>query len=307
MSRAVLRRPVAAEMRLWDALEQRPAEPVPLLRDHRHHRPVGRSSGGGRLRPRRPDRSSPATTPRRLVVAAIRRQGGRSRRMRALGFACRSTTHATWPGSSAARAERRRRCPPTRPGTSAGRAERPASGRLQSSSPSTCSTRASTSRTSTRCCCCGPPSATVFLQQLGRGLRRSEGKAVLTVLDFIGSAPAVPLRPALPRAHRRHPPAVAASGGRRLPVPAGRQLPHARPGRSGGGARERPGARPQHRPGAGRRRPPARGAARAASLPARGVPGRRGGRAGRRVRTLPLVVDPGLPQSRLGDGRVPHR
>jgi superfamily II DNA or RNA helicase/HKD family nuclease len=29
-------------------------------------------------------------------------------------------------------------------------------------------------------------SATVFLQQFGRGLRRSEGKAVLTVLDFIG-------------------------------------------------------------------------------------------------------------------------
>lgn len=29
-------------------------------------------------------------------------------------------------------------------------------------------------------------SATVFLQQLGRGLRRSTGKAVLTVLDFIG-------------------------------------------------------------------------------------------------------------------------
>ena len=29
-------------------------------------------------------------------------------------------------------------------------------------------------------------SATVFLQQLGRGLRRTEDKAVLTVLDFIG-------------------------------------------------------------------------------------------------------------------------
>jgi superfamily II DNA or RNA helicase/HKD family nuclease len=29
-------------------------------------------------------------------------------------------------------------------------------------------------------------SSTVFLQQLGRGLRRAEGKAVLTVLDFIG-------------------------------------------------------------------------------------------------------------------------
>jgi superfamily II DNA or RNA helicase/HKD family nuclease len=31
-------------------------------------------------------------------------------------------------------------------------------------------------------------SATVFLQQLGRGLRRAEGKTVLTVLDFIGQA-----------------------------------------------------------------------------------------------------------------------
>ncbi len=29
-------------------------------------------------------------------------------------------------------------------------------------------------------------SATIFLQQLGRGLRRAEGKAVLTVLDFVG-------------------------------------------------------------------------------------------------------------------------
>ncbi len=31
-------------------------------------------------------------------------------------------------------------------------------------------------------------SATVFLQQLGRGLRRTEGKSVLTVLDFVGQA-----------------------------------------------------------------------------------------------------------------------
>ena len=29
-------------------------------------------------------------------------------------------------------------------------------------------------------------SATVFLQQLGRGLRRTRDKAVLTVLDFVG-------------------------------------------------------------------------------------------------------------------------
>ena len=31
-------------------------------------------------------------------------------------------------------------------------------------------------------------SATIFLQQLGRGLRWAEGKSVLTVLDFIGQA-----------------------------------------------------------------------------------------------------------------------
>src|ERR1019366_8982489 len=31
-------------------------------------------------------------------------------------------------------------------------------------------------------------SATVFLQQLGRGLRQSYGKSCLTVLDFIGNA-----------------------------------------------------------------------------------------------------------------------
>ena len=40
---------------------------------------------------------------------------------------------------------------------------------------------------STPCCFCARrQAATVFLQQLGRGLRRSDGKAVLTVLDFIG-------------------------------------------------------------------------------------------------------------------------
>ena len=39
-------------------------------------------------------------------------------------------------------------------------------------------------------------SATVFLQQLGRGLRRTRDKAVLTVLDFVGLSPqGVPLRP----------------------------------------------------------------------------------------------------------------
>ena len=65
-------------------------------------------------------------------------------------------------------------------------------------------------------------SATVFLQQLGRGLRQSRRtRTCLTVLDFIGNAqPQLPVRSALPGAHwdhsrRRH---RADRGG--LPVPA---------------------------------------------------------------------------------------
>ncbi|MFN8613898.1 MAG: DEAD/DEAH box helicase family protein [Vulcanimicrobiota bacterium] len=41
-------------------------------------------------------------------------------------------------------------------------------------------------------------SATIFLQQLGRGLRLCDGKECLTVLDFIGQ-PAIPLRPDVSR------------------------------------------------------------------------------------------------------------
>ena len=66
-------------------------------------------------------------------------------------------------------------------------------------SPSTCSTRASTCRVDTSCFLRPTESATVFLQQLGRGLRRAHDKPVLTVLDFDRPAPqGVPLRPALP-------------------------------------------------------------------------------------------------------------
>ena len=86
-------------------------------------------------------------------------------------------------------ASRRARSPPD-PGHRATaalrRASRPA--RSRCSSPSTCSTRASTCPRSTRSCSCGPTeSATVFLQQLGRGLRLADDKPCLTVLDFIGS------------------------------------------------------------------------------------------------------------------------
>jgi superfamily II DNA or RNA helicase len=38
-------------------------------------------------------------------------------------------------------------------------------------------------------------SLTIFLQQLGRGLRRAPDKDALTLLDFVGQAPEVPHRP----------------------------------------------------------------------------------------------------------------
>ena len=54
-------------------------------------------------------------------------------------------------------------------------------------SPSRCSARASMCPTSTPCCCSVRlQSATVFTQQLGRGLRRAAGKSHLTVIDLIG-------------------------------------------------------------------------------------------------------------------------
>ena len=50
-------------------------------------------------------------------------------------------------------------------------------------------------------------SPTLFLQQLGRGLRKTRDKAFCTVLDFVGThRTRVPLRPALPRPARRFAP-----------------------------------------------------------------------------------------------------
>ena len=59
--------------------------------------------------------------------------------------------------------------------------------RSRSSSPSMCSTRVSTSPPINTVLFLRPTeSSTVFLQQLGRGLRRAKDKAVLTALDFVG-------------------------------------------------------------------------------------------------------------------------
>ena len=64
-------------------------------------------------------------------------------------------------------------------------------------------------------------SSTIFMQQLGRGLRRTQSKAVLTVLDFVGLPPqGVQLLPQVRRSDRT--PRQASREGREggLPVPA---------------------------------------------------------------------------------------
>ena len=69
-------------------------------------------------------------------------------------------------------------------------------------------------------------SPTLFLQQLGRGLRKTQDKAVLHRARLRRHAPqGVPLRPTLPRAPRRLPARRRAGRPAAVPVPAGR-LPH---------------------------------------------------------------------------------
>ena len=64
-------------------------------------------------------------------------------------------------------------------------------------------------------------SPTVFLQQLGRGLRQSHGKAVLTALDFVGhQRKEFRFDQALPGSHRPNPQRSSAPGRTGLSLPA---------------------------------------------------------------------------------------
>ena len=179
----------------------------------------------------------------RKVVRETRRQGhrrpagcGRS------GSACRWRTRSTWPTCSTApgsraspcRRVRRRPSAPRRCGA-CGR------GRSTACSRSTCSTRVvDLPQVDTVLFLRPTQSSTVFLQQLGRGLRRAPDKAVLTVLDFIGQHRRefrfdVRYR-ALTGGSRR---ALLRRSRARLPVPAVRVAARARPRR----ADDRPGER----------------------------------------------------------------
>ena len=90
-------------------------------------------------------------------------------------------------------------------------------------------------------------SATVFLQQLGRGLRWAEGKSVLTVLDFIGQAHAeyrfdVRFRAMVGGTRRQ----VERAARDRLPAHAARVRDPARRDRSGDRAGEPAVEHPEH-------------------------------------------------------------
>ena len=97
-------------------------------------------------------------------------------------------------------------------------------------------------------------SATVFLQQLGRGLRWAEGKRVLTVLDFVGQVRReYRYRRSLPGTAGRHPTPGPARRRGRLPAPAAGMRAQAGPYRQGDGAAQLAG-NPPKRPSATCRR-----------------------------------------------------
>ena len=167
-----------------------PAVPLPLLRGRRRHRPAARHLGAGPLRRRRARRRLYTGNDARaaIVLRQLRDKVLDPRGMRALGF-CVSVEHAEF------MAQAFREAGIARWRSAGTRASRP------------------------RACAAGPAqdrrvnvlfaadlfnegldipdvdtvlflrpteSATIFLQQLGRGLRRTPDKAVLTVLDFVG-------------------------------------------------------------------------------------------------------------------------
>ncbi len=101
-------------------------------------------------------------------------------------------------------------------------------------------------------------SATLFLQQLGRGLRRTREKAVLTVLGLCRAPPQrVPVRPSAEGSHRADPPWTRTRHRTRLPVPpvglpnhhgptitADRAGKHPQPSRATAGPRSSPNCDP---------------------------------------------------------------
>ena len=181
----------AAELRLWDALERRPAR-APSTTSGSPTAPTSadrvdaRRYDDGRARAA----STPATTRERAIVLrqlrdkVVRRRSDAGARLLRQRRARRVHGHGLQRGRHPGASRHRRRRPPA---SATKRLRTCATAASTSCSPSTCSTRASTSPTSTPSCSCGRPRAPrSSCSSSAAACAARRDKAVLTVLDFVG-------------------------------------------------------------------------------------------------------------------------
>ena len=324
----LLRRPHRRRAATVGRARRGPALPVPLLRRRRRHRPARRSSGARAATTRRAvERLHRQRRARRDRAQAAARQGRSTRApCGRWASASASRTPSSWPGSSTRPASRR--------WPSAARRRRPSATQALDDlrdrrvnvlfAADLFNEGLDLPDVDTVLFLRPTESATVFLQQLGRGLRRTRDKAVLTVLDFVGHhRKEFRFDTELPGADRRDPPRPRARDRAGLPVPALRLPDRAGPAGAGSRAGEHPRADREPLAADGRRaalvRRPRPGhlprRVRASSSPTScgaeplvdpAAPRRRPAhpRGGRRCETELLKRDPGLrPRRRPRDAR----
>jgi superfamily II DNA or RNA helicase/HKD family nuclease len=179
----------AAELRLWDALEDDLLSPF-------HYFGVADPTDLSQLQWRRGDYDTAELE--RVYTATTRASASCSSRCATRsstsapcvrwGSASRSATPSSWLSASPRRASRRSPCPARRPRTTGG----PALAALRAREVNVLfavdlfNEGLDIPDVDTLLLLRPTQSATVFLQQLGRGLRRTHDKPVLTVLDLIG-------------------------------------------------------------------------------------------------------------------------
>ncbi|MBK7862493.1 MAG: DUF3427 domain-containing protein [Archangiaceae bacterium] len=192
---------IASEVRLWDAIELGLVVPFQYFGIHDDVDLSTVDFRAGRYDVARLEVPTPPTTPAPAPCSALSSATSATfTRCARSASASASSTPSSWPRSSRATAYPRS---PSRPTPRRPSAPRPCAGcsaaRCACSSRATSSTKASTCPRSTPCFFLRPTeSATVFLQQLGRGLRHEDGKECLTVLDCRRRQSRLPLRRPVP-------------------------------------------------------------------------------------------------------------